>query len=62
MQNSQGTEKKREDIESLPLDWWIKVYSEPNLHRIVQYSLRGKELPDDQQLRREFWVATGLTR
>jgi len=21
--------------ESLPLDWWIKVYSKPNLHRIV---------------------------
>jgi len=25
-----------------------KVYSKPNLHLIVAYSLCGKELPDDQ--------------
>jgi len=30
-----GHRKKRKVIESLPLDWWIKVYSKPNLHRIV---------------------------
>jgi len=30
-----GHRKKREVIESLTLDWWIKVYSKPDLHRIV---------------------------
>jgi len=35
LQKRQGTEKKRIVIESLPLDWSIKVYCKPNLHRIV---------------------------
>jgi len=30
-----GHRKKLKAIESLPLDWWIKVYSKPNLHEIV---------------------------
>ena len=29
-----GHRKKRKVIESLPLDWSIKVHSKPNLHRI----------------------------
>jgi len=31
-----GHRTKREVIESLPLDWRIKVNSKPNLHQIVQ--------------------------
>jgi len=30
-----GHRKKRKVIESLLRDWRIKVYSKPNLHRIV---------------------------
>jgi len=30
-----GHRKNRKVIESLPLDWSIKVHSKPNLHRIV---------------------------
>jgi len=30
-----GHWKKWKVIKSLPLDWWIKVYSKPNLHRII---------------------------
>jgi len=29
-----GHRKKRKVIESLPLDWSIKVHSKPNLHQI----------------------------
>ena len=40
-----GHRKNRKVIESLPLDWSIKVHSKPN---IESDSLCGKELPDDQ--------------
>jgi len=51
-----GNRKKRKFIESLPLDWSIKVHSKPNLHRIGQQAkftsnriaYVEKELPDDQ--------------
>ena len=34
LQKPQGHRKNRKGIESLPLDWSIKVHSKPNLHRI----------------------------
>jgi len=30
-----GHRKNRKVVKLLPLDWSIKVYSKPNLHRIV---------------------------
>ena len=55
-----GHRKSRKVIESLPLDWSIKMRSKPNLHRIVK-PMWERAARWSTQLRRECWVATGLS-